>query len=268
MEKFVKPEQDMAPAGSFLNPYRQKAIDFSDEGIPSEKIFAKPETKNDFTLNKPLNIADSADLVKEKSEEQAVVKTKEEAENSEKDNAPGYKFPPLSLLNTPTVTKDHNLEEGIRHQCGILEQTLSDFKVRASVVAVTRGPGVKVSSVVNLADDIALKLAAPGVRIEAPIPGKAAIGIEVPNLKNDTVFFKEVVDCEAVKNSSGKLAIGLGKDISGNIITADLSKMPHLLVAGSTGSGKSVCINTIIAGLLYKYSQLLSFLIITAYRSF
>lgn len=169
------------------------------------------------------------------------------------------------MLNTPTVTKDHNLEEGIRHQCGILEQTLSDFKVRASVVAVTRGPsvtrfelepapGVKVSSVVNLADDIALKLAAPGVRIEAPIPGKAAIGIEVPNLKNDTVFFKEVVDCEAVKNSSGKLAIGLGKDISGNIITADLSKMPHLLVAGSTGSGKSVCINTIIAGLLYKYS--------------
>lgn len=265
LDKFVKPEQDMAPAGSFLNPYRQKAIDFSDEEIPSEKIFAKPETKDDFTLNKPLNIADSADLVKEKSEEQAAVKTEEGVEPSEKDSAPGYKFPPLSLLNMPTVTKDHNLEEGIRHQCGILEQTLSDFKVRASVVAVTRGPsvtrfelepapGVKVSSVVNLADDIALKLAAPGVRIEAPIPGKAAIGIEVPNLKNDTVFFKEVVDCEAVKNSSGKLAIGLGKDISGNIITADLSKMPHLLVAGSTGSGKSVCINTIIAGLLYKYS--------------
>lgn len=183
LEKFVKPEQDMAPAGSFLNPYRQKAIDFSDEEIPSEKIFAKPETKDDFTLNKPLNIADSADLVKEKSEEQAAVKTEEEAEHSEKDNAPGYKFPPLSLLNTPTVTKDHNLEEGIRHQCGILEQTLSDFKVRASVVAVTRGPsvtrfelepapGVKVSSVVNLADDIALKLAAPGVRIEAPIPAR------------------------------------------------------------------------------------------------
>ena len=138
--------------------------------------------------------------LKKKSEEQAAVKTEEGAEPSEKDNTPGYKFPPLSLLNTPTVTKDHNLEEGIRHQCGILEQTLSDFKVRASVVAVTRGPsvtrfelepapGVKVSSVVNLADDIALKLAAPGVRIEAPIPGKAAIGIEVPNLKNDTVFF-------------------------------------------------------------------------------
>ena len=244
LDKFVKPEQDMAPAGSFLNPYRQKAIDFSDEEIPSEKIFAKPETKDDFTLNKPLNIADSADLVKEKSEEQAAVKTEEEAKSSEKDNALGYKFPPLSLLNTPTVTKDHNLEEGIRHQCGILEQTLSDFKVRASVVAVTRGPSVTRFELEP----------APGVRIEAPIPGKAAIGIEVPNLKNDTVFFKEVVDCEAVKNSSGKLAIGLGKDISGNIITADLSKMPHLLVAGSTGSGKSVCINTIIAGLLYKYS--------------
>lgn len=261
VEKFIKPEQDMAPTGNFLNPYRQKTIDFSDEELPAEKTFAKPAPHAEQEEVKPLNIADSADLVREKTEEKPCVsdtKIPQPEQNS------GYKFPPLSLLNTPTVTKDRNLEEGIRHQCGILEQTLSDFKVRASVVAVTRGPsvtrfelepapGVKVSSVVNLADDIALKLAAPGVRIEAPIPGKAAIGIEVPNLKNDTVFFKEVVDCDAVKNSSGKLCIGLGKDISGNIITADLSKMPHLLVAGSTGSGKSVCINTIIAGLLYKY---------------
>ena len=111
---------------------------------------------------------------------------------------------------------------------------------------------VKVSSVVNLADDIALRLAAPGVRIEAPIPGKSAIGIEAPNTKNDTVCFREVVDNEVVRKEPSKLCIGLGKDISGNIISADLSKMPHLLVAGSTGSGKSVCINTIIAGILYK----------------
>ena len=103
-----------------------------------------------------------------------------------------------------------------------------------------------------MADDIALKLAAPGVRIEAPIPGKAAIGIEVPNIKNDPVNFREVVDNDVVRKQESKLCIGLGKDISGNIIPADLSKMPHLLVAGSTGSGKSVCINTIIAGLLYK----------------
>lgn len=174
-----------------------------------------------------------------------------------------YLFPPLELLNPPYVSKDKHTEEDIREQCAILEQTLEDFRVRASVVAVTRGPsvtrfelepapGVKVSSVVNLADDIALKLAASGVRIEAPIPGKAAIGIEVPNRKNDPVFFREVVDCDLVRQTESKLCVGLGKDISGNIITVDLSKMPHMLVAGSTGSGKSVCINTIIAGILYK----------------
>ena len=144
-----------------------------------------------------------------------------------------------------------------------MEQTLSDFRVRAKVIAVTRGPsvtrfelepapGVKVSSVVNLADDIALRLAAPGVRIEAPIPGKSAIGIEAPNTKNDTVCFREVVEDAKVRLAPSRLCIGLGKDISGDIISADLSKMPHLLVAGSTGSGKSVCINTIIAGILYK----------------
>ena len=174
-----------------------------------------------------------------------------------------YKLPPLQILDKPVVTDPISYEADIMRQCSVLEQTLADFKVRAKVIAVTRGPsvtrfelepaaGVKVSSVVNLADDIALKLAAPGVRIEAPIPGKAAIGIEVPNIKNDPVNFREVVDNDVVRGQESKLCIGLGKDISGNIIPADLSKMPHLLVAGSTGSGKSVCINTIIAGLLYK----------------
>ncbi len=174
-----------------------------------------------------------------------------------------YKLPPLQILDKPVVTDPVSYEADIMRQCSVLEQTLADFKVRAKVIAVTRGPsvtrfelepaaGVKVSSVVNLADDIALKLAAPGVRIEAPIPGKAAIGIEVPNIKNDPVNFREVVDNDVVRAQESKLCIGLGKDISGNIIPADLSKMPHLLVAGSTGSGKSVCINTIIAGLLYK----------------
>ena len=174
-----------------------------------------------------------------------------------------YKLPPLELLDKPIITDPVSYKADIMRQCSVLEQTLADFKVRAKVIAVTRGPsvtrfelepaaGVKVSSVVNLADDIALKLAAPGVRIEAPIPGKAAIGIEVPNIKNDPVNFREVVDNDVVRKQESKLCIGLGKDISGNIIPADLSKMPHLLVAGSTGSGKSVCINTIIAGLLYK----------------
>lgn len=203
-----------------------------------------------------ITIQDSADVVAELSDvahDNVQVVTK------------GYQKPPYSLLHMPHVVKDANIEEGIREQCVIIEQTLKDFRVNAVVKAVTRGPsvtrfelepaaGVKVSSVINLADDIALKLAASGVRIEAPIPGKAAIGIEVPNRQNDTVFFREVVDVAELKNKQSGLWVGLGKDISGNIICADLSKMPHMLVAGSTGSGKSVCINTIIAGLLYRFT--------------
>lgn len=230
------------PEHDFLNPYKNqtsgdiKIIDTADKNIAA----CGPSPKKDVSESAKKEITPIAEVST-------------------------YLFPPLELLNPPYVSKDKYTEEDIREQCAILEQTLEDFRVRASVVAVTRGPsvtrfelepapGVKVSSVVNLADDIALKLAASGVRIEAPIPGKAAIGIEVPNRKNDPVFFREVVDCDLVRKTESKLCVGLGKDISGNIITVDLSKMPHMLVAGSTGSGKSVCINTIIAGILYKAS--------------
>ncbi|MBO6038792.1 MAG: DNA translocase FtsK, partial [Acidaminococcaceae bacterium] len=174
-----------------------------------------------------------------------------------------YIFPPLELLNTVKRTNRRQFDSDVREQCRKLEQTLADFRVNAKVIGVTRGPsvtryelepapGVKVSSVVNLADDIALRLAAPGVRVEAPIPGKAAIGIEAPNITNDMVSFREIVDCEDVRKSSSKLCVGLGKDIEGKVITIDLAKMPHLLVAGTTGSGKSVCVNTLLAGIMYK----------------
>ena len=174
-----------------------------------------------------------------------------------------YIFPPLELLNPVKKTNRRQFDSDVREQCRKLEQTLADFRVNAKVTGVTRGPsvtryelepapGVKVSSVVNLADDIALRLAAPGVRVEAPIPGKAAIGIEAPNVTNDMVSFREIVDCEDVRKSSSKLCVGLGKDIEGKVITIDLAKMPHLLVAGTTGSGKSVCVNTLLAGIMYK----------------
>lgn len=215
-------------------------------------VYAEPEPAP--APVREIHITDSADRIK--VQPQTV-----EAEHVTE--AAGYCLPPLELLDLPKSTDPATYQADILEQCSVLEQTLRDFKVRANVIDVTRGPsvtrfelepapGVKVSSVVNLADDIALRLAAPGVRIEAPIPGKSAIGIEAPNTKNDTVCFREVVDDEAVRKEPSKLCIGLGKDISGNIISADLSKMPHLLVAGSTGSGKSVCINTIIAGILYK----------------
>ncbi len=146
-----------------------------------------------------------------------------------------------------------------------LEETLGSFGVEAKVLQVTKGPsvtrfelqpspGVKVSKIVNLADDIALGLAASGVRIEAPIPGKAAVGIEVPNKKQTPVFLREVLDSDEFKNSNKKLAFALGKDIGGSCVVGDLSKMPHTLIAGATGSGKSVCINSLIISILYKYS--------------
>ena len=177
-------------------------------------------------------------------------------------NLNGYKYPPMTLLHPIPRARQTILSEETQEQSRILERTLNDFNVRAKVVNITCGPsvtrfelepapGVKVSRIVNLSDDLALKLAAPGIRIE-PIPGKTAIGIEVPNLKNESVSFRSIIDCEVIKKSKNKLCVGLGKDIAGNIVTADLGKMPHLLVAGSTGSGKSVCINTIIASILFR----------------
>ncbi len=174
----------------------------------------------------------------------------------------GYAYPPFDLLNAARRTGSGNAKEEVRTQGAIIEKTLVDFGVRATLVNVTKGPavtrfelapapGVKVNKIQNLSDDIALKLAVQNVRIE-PIPGKAAIGLEVPSKTTEPVNFRSIVDCDAVRNAKGKLCVGLGKDISGNVIVADLSKMPHLLIAGSTGSGKSVCINTIIASLLFR----------------
>ncbi|MBR4907406.1 MAG: DNA translocase FtsK [Acidaminococcaceae bacterium] len=189
--------------------------------------------------------------------------TKSNTESKAVQKKEEYIFPPLELLNPVKKTNRRQFDADVREQCRKLEKTLADFRVNAKVVGVTRGPsvtryelepaaGVKVSSVVNLADDIALRLAAPGVRVEAPIPGKAAIGIEAPNLTNDMVSFREIVDCEDVRKSPSKLCVGLGKDIEGKVITIDLAKMPHLLIAGTTGSGKSVCVNTLLAGIMYR----------------
>ena len=173
-----------------------------------------------------------------------------------------YFFPPLELLKEPkpAATGESGLiENNVRK----LEETLHSFGVSAKVINVSQGPtvtryeiqpaqGVKVSRIVNLADDIALNLAAAGIRMEAPIPGKSAIGIEVPNREAGSVRLREVIDSPEFPRSSTKLSFGLGKDITGRVLVTDIGKMPHLLIAGATGSGKSVCINTLIVSLLYK----------------
>ncbi|HHU53530.1 MAG TPA: DNA translocase FtsK [Clostridiaceae bacterium] len=175
-----------------------------------------------------------------------------------------YIAPPINLLNPdPKNGQDSTNVSEIRRLGARLEQTLTDFGVDAKVVnyttgpTITRfelspGPGVKVSRITNLADDIALALAAIGVRIEAPIPGKSAIGIEIPNKETQPVLLRGIIESTAFKNADSKLTAGIGRDIQGNEILCDLQKMPHLLIAGATGSGKSVCLNAIIISLLYR----------------
>jgi S-DNA-T family DNA segregation ATPase FtsK/SpoIIIE len=174
-----------------------------------------------------------------------------------------YLLPPLSLLSRLPRTKDNQQQKSVAERAKILERTLESFGVKAKVADVQTGPtvtrfevqpeaGVKVSKIVALADDLALNLAAPDVRIEAPIPGKAAVGIEVPNKAVAPVYLREVLEDELFQKADSFLTVALGKDITGNPVLADLMKMPHLLIAGSTGSGKSVCLNALIASILFK----------------
>ena len=183
---------------------------------------------------------------------------------SNKSNVPlSYTMPDLSLLDDYTAASSKNDKKEIMQKVKILEETMQNFGVDAKVMQVSKGPtitryeiqpspGVKVSKIVSLSDDIALNLAASNIRIEAPIPGKAAVGIEIPNDSTTTVSVKEVLESDKYISSDSKLTFVLGKDIAGNPVVADLAKMPHMLIAGATGSGKSVCINTLITSILYK----------------
>lgn len=174
-----------------------------------------------------------------------------------------YVFPPISLLNKGVGKGGRNMDNELRENAMKLQQTLQNFGVGVTVTNVSCGPtvtryelapeqGVKVSQIVRLQDDIKLNLAAPDIRIEAPIPGKAAIGIEIPNRESASVMLRDLLDSDDFRNASSKLSFGAGKDIGGQNIISDIGKMPHLLIAGATGSGKSVCINTIIMSILYK----------------
>ncbi|MBU7005554.1 DNA translocase FtsK [Phosphitispora fastidiosa] len=198
-------------------------------------------------------------------------KTRSKKTESQKDGTPqlptsstsNFSLPPLTLFSKNTKTRSPRMNKDITDNVRILEDTLESFGVKAKVTQVSRGPaitryeiqpapGVKVSRIVNLADDISLGLAASGVRIEAPIPGKAAVGIEVPNKEISVVTMRELLESEEFAKASSKLAFVLGKDIAGTTILADLAQMPHLLIAGATGSGKSVCMNTLIASILFR----------------
>lgn len=178
----------------------------------------------------------------------------------EEDN---YEFPPIELLSQGETKGIKGGKKAVTDTATKLQKTLYSFGVSAKVENVSVGPaitryelkpaeGVRVSKIANLADDIALNLAAESIRIEAPIPGKQAVGIEIPNKENEVVHFRDIVDTDKFKDHKSKLAFALGKDVAGEEIITDIAKMPHVMIAGATGSGKSVCINTLISSIIYK----------------
>ncbi|GLC32692.1 FtsK/SpoIIIE family DNA translocase [Clostridium omnivorum] len=256
-EKNIEPENEYALDGQEKNSYLKnlnskiKIIDFM-KSSKTEEADSVPTNNH--------NINDSKKEVTEELEKEIILNS------SNLDGEKEYRYPTVDLLvqnNQSKLNKEDKKE--LINNANKLEETLVSFGVEAKVVQVTKGPsvtrfelqpsaGVKVSKIVNLADDIALNLAASGVRIEAPIPGKAVVGIEVPNRDLTAVHLREVIESPEFSTSTKNLTFCLGKDIGGNCVVSDLTKMPHMLIAGATGSGKSVCINTLIISILYKYS--------------
>lgn len=241
-----------APLKQELKPEPNIVGDFFDE--EADALFPEPVVE-ERTTRKPKASLEEI--------EKAVDNVANEIVAEEVETSKPYVFPPLSLLKPGDNRRAGNTQAQLRETAQKLEQTLKTFGVNVTVTDISCGPsvtryeiqpemGVKVSKIVNLADDIKLNLAAADIRIEAPIPGKAAVGIEVPNAENVTVSFRDLLESNEFKNSQSKITFAVGKDISGQTKVADIAKMPHMLIAGATGSGKSVCINTIIMSILYK----------------
>ena len=268
-DKFIK---DINNKIQILDFMRNSEIKDNVDTLPEINIHISEEdnTLDEYNVELFNNIKHSSTKHNKgitESEKSVVTKEIDTMLNTSKENfIKIYTYPKLDLLNNNAKSKMKNEDkQDLFDNANKLEDTLMSFGVEAKVLQVTKGPsvtrfeiqpspGVKVSKIVNLQDDIALGLAASAVRMEAPIPGKSAIGIEVPNKKQTPVFLREVLDSKEFQESTNKISFALGKDITGTCIVGDLSEMPHMLIAGATGSGKSVCINSLIVSLLYKYS--------------
>ncbi len=258
----VSPKIPVTPASPVINtappiintPEPPKKSVVAD--IPEEEPAPVMEQQ---TTRRPKPSASTKDEIENTSES-----LRAQVESDKKKANKPYKYPPLTLLND-TKKNGGDSKEYLQEMAGKLQRTLGNFGVQANVTEVTLGPsvtryeleiaeGTRVSKVVNLSDDIKLNMAVTDVRIEAPIPGKSAIGIEVPNKVKSMVGFKELVASKEFKSAKSKISFCVGKDISGSVIVGNIEKMPHLLIAGATGSGKSVCINTMIMSILYHAS--------------
>ncbi|MBO4356370.1 MAG: DNA translocase FtsK, partial [Clostridia bacterium] len=245
-----------------------------DEGNTSETAEAnlsfgpkKPEAKDKNTKKSnekttAEQFAEITDLQDSDENDHALTDPDYSEEEIKKDPFENYEFPPISLLKSDPNANTKDFSEELQANGVKLINALESFKVKAKITHISRGPtitryevlpdqGVRVRAIANLVDDIALNMETSGVRIEAPIPGKAAVGIEVPNQERETVFLKDLIDSPKFSQATSKVTAALGTDVAGDPIFMDLAKMPHLLIAGTTGSGKSVCINSIIVSLLY-----------------
>ena len=283
MLQMMKDGEDLDNSSFNIDPKDAQFISIHDGTSSDKKNKENKENEKEIIdkVSKEVFIKDSKDIkdldYKKELEKKEINMSKDdksfisekEIENAKQTEiespADEYEFPEIALLkkNIKGMLEKEDREEIIKN-AKILEETLSSFGVGAKVNNVSKGPtvtryelqpdsGVKVSRIVNLSDDIALALAANGVRIEAPIPGKAAVGIEIPNKVTSAVYLREVIEDKLFQNSNSKISVALGKNISGDPVVGDLSKMPHMLIAGATGSGKSVCINSIIISILFKY---------------
>lgn len=264
-------EPEKSPLNSDLDVIFSRERLKSAEPLESD-VFEQTHTVQQQQIDfksKPATLAASPEQNNnEKISSQEVQKQTQQVEHEissiqqEQEQKPSYVFPPMNLLTADRQGSTNGTAE-LKLTAEKIVETLSSFGVATQLVDVSQGPtvtryelapqaGVKISKITNLSDDIALSLAASGVRIEAPIPGKAAVGIEVPNKNIRTVYLRSIIENDSFKNAKSKLTFSLGCDLGGQKIVADISKMPHMLIAGSTGSGKSVCINSLIVSLLYK----------------
>ncbi|MCX5656915.1 MAG: DNA translocase FtsK, partial [Candidatus Omnitrophica bacterium] len=230
-----------------------------------------------LNVNKPPEIRISSPAIKQSGVASKIAsdKTRQETaalkanDSQTKDFIPGtskpqdFKLPPLSLLDSPPPIEERKIKEDLEIISRILEDTLRDFSIEAKVVRVERGPvvtlyelqpapGVKINKISSLSDDIALVMKASSVRVVAPLPGRGTVGVEVPNSTSTIVYLKELLESKEFSETKSRIAIALGKDIAGNTLISDLDDMPHLLIAGATGSGKTVCVNAIIMSLLSR----------------
>lgn len=229
------------------------------QSVQPEQVLPDAVSKEDAVTRKRRSTIESRE-----SAANEAINVENEIKKKEEKLKKAYKFPPINLLSRGRTTGGDS-DAHLRETAMKLEQTLQNFNVNVTVTNVSCGPsvtryelqpeqGVKVSKIVGLADDIKLNLAASDIRIEAPIPGKAAVGIEVPNKENTAVMLRDLLESAEFKSHPSKLAFAVGRDIAGKVVVADIAKMPHVLIAGATGSGKSVCINTLIMSILYKAS--------------